>query len=220
MFNLIQTLGSTTNNNYFFPFKAFIPSNSDWSMNSHTPNCSNCNLSGNEFNLPLSNFIYFFSSSNNSDICIFSFETEILPERTNCMIPKGFNLYKSLISERFPDFETKKSLDTVTISELLSFIIFWICFSSNNRAESILNIFSKRSFLHQYDKSLNDFNLFSIWPTIFWTHFSVVWTTIMNLETFSISDSETFKLIMLICLLRIYLIFCSIDQGYFLNKQK
>jgi hypothetical protein len=93
-------------------------------MNSHTPNCSNCNLSGNEFNLPLSNFIYFFSSSNNSDICIFSFETEILPERTNCMIPKGFNLYKSLISERFPDFETKKSLDTVTISELLSFIIF------------------------------------------------------------------------------------------------
>jgi hypothetical protein len=155
-------------------------------------------------------------------IFAFSLWTEILPERTNCMIPKGFNLYIShWCLNVFQTLKSQKSLDTVTISELLSFIIFWICFSSNNRAESILNIaFSKRSFLHQYDKSLNDFNLFSIWPTIFWTHFSVVWTTIMNLETFSISDSETFKLIMLICLLRIYLIFCSIDQGYFLNKQK
>mgnify|MGYP003420918063 CR=1 FL=1 len=64
-------------------------------------------------------FVLYLSSPNNEVTSIFCLDIEIRPERTNCIIPNGFNLsYNSLISERFPDYDiTKKSLETVTISE-------------------------------------------------------------------------------------------------------
>jgi hypothetical protein len=120
------------------------------------------------------------------------------------------------MSERFPDFEITKVSRYGNYFRVTFFYYILNLLFIEYRAESILNIaFSKRSFLHQYDKSLNDFNLFFYLTYNILNPFSVVWTTIMNLETFSISDSETFKLIMLICLLRIYLIFCSIDKVIF-----
>ena len=69
---------------------------------------------------------FYLKVSNNAEISIFCFETDILPERTNCIIPYGLNFaYNSSISDRLPDFEiTKKSLETVTIVAWLSLMIF------------------------------------------------------------------------------------------------
>jgi hypothetical protein len=131
---------------------------------------------------------------------------------------KRFQFYKALLFQ-YVVLILKLQKVLCNYFEWLSLIIFWICFSSKASSIQFWIMHFQENRFSSIIKCFDDFDLFFYLSHDILPIFSVVLTTMMNLETFSISDSDTFKLKILIWRFKI-LIFCLISQRCFLNKQK